>query len=168
MSNKSVDVKYIDFSKAFDKVDHRLLLEPLKAHQFGDGILLWIESFLKNRKQKIKVNGTLSKDATVISGIPQGTILGPLLFILLISPLSQLLAHSRISSYVDDTKIIQGHIDDNYGRLQQDLEELYKWVDLNNMALNGENFFPMAITPYLPNTGIIVDLLSPSKTRSKI
>ena len=68
---------YLDFSKAFDKVDHQLLIKKLQRYGVSGKLLKWIESFLSNRMQKVAVDGCLSYVCRVLSGIPQGSVLGP-------------------------------------------------------------------------------------------
>ena len=89
-----------------------------------------------DRTQTVRVDGKLNDEKRVISGIPQGTILGPLLFILFISPMSNILQCSMISSFADDTKIIAPRS----ANLQKDLNDIYDWVHSNNMEFNGSKF----------------------------
>ena len=97
----------LDYAKAFDKVDHRLLLEKLKRYGFHPKILSWIESFLANRTQHVVVNGAASIAAIIISGVPQGSVLGPLLFILFIDDMQHCIKYSVIRFFADDTRILK-------------------------------------------------------------
>ena len=79
-----VDVVYLDFQKAFDKVPHQRLLLKLKAHGIGNDVINWIEKWLTHRKQRVIVDGEISNWKSVLSGVPQGSVLGPILFLIYI------------------------------------------------------------------------------------
>ncbi len=81
-SGSNADVFYLDFAKAFDKVPHARLLEKLRSKGVGGQLLKWIEDWLKGRTQRVRVGGELSEDCSVESGVPQGTVLGPPLFVI--------------------------------------------------------------------------------------
>ena len=142
MSNgECVDVVYLDFAKAFDKVDHGVLLEKLRRIGIAGPLLKWIEEFLKDRSQNIAVEETISKDSSVVSGVPQGSVLGPLLFLVHIGDMSNVIQHSTVSSFADDTRIVRSikSVEDCI-LLQQDLEEIYEWAKQTNMFFNGSKF----------------------------
>ena len=102
-----VDVVYFDFAKAFDSVNHDIILQKLK-HKFGiDGLLLkFMAEYLQGRTQRVSINGSLSDDLPVHSGVPQGSILGPLLFVLFNYDINDMVsAGTDIVMYADDIKI---------------------------------------------------------------
>ena len=140
-SGKNVDVVYLDFAKAFDKLDFNITLQKLKSLGIDGKIGRWIHSFLTNRHQQVVVNGEKSDPAPVISGVPQGSVIGPLLFLILIGDIDQEVAHSFISSFADDTRIGNGiQTNEDASQLQQDLDKVYQWATRNNMTFNDTKF----------------------------
>ena len=142
LEDKSVaDVIYLDFSKAFDKVDHYILLQKLEKIGIKGRLLQWIENFLTSRTQVVAVDGSLSEIEGVISGVPQGTVLGPLLFLVHIGDIDSTLRYATASSFADDTRIMMkvGSSED-CNKLQQDLESVYQWARINNMTFNENKF----------------------------
>jgi len=99
-----VDVIFLDFAKAFDKVPHRRLLAKLQAHGMDGQVVRWIASWLRGRKQRVSLDGYSSRWADVLSGIPQGSVLGPLLFLTFINDLEDGIMNT-ILKFADDTKI---------------------------------------------------------------
>lgn len=137
----NVDVVYLDFSKAFDKVDFNIVLNKFKSLGIGGRIHTWLTSFLTNRLQSVIVDGVLSDPKPVLSGVPQGSVLGPLVFLVLIGDIDDDVIHSIVKSFADDTRATKNinSIDDTK-KLQEDLEKIYKWTVDNNMALNDTKF----------------------------
>ena len=124
-----VDSIYFDFSKAFDTVPHQRLSVKMKAYGIEGKILSWIEAFLSGREQVVRVNGELSNPEPVISGIPQGSVLGPLLFVLYINDLPDVVK-SNILLFADDTKIFQQVSSREDALLiQEDINALECWSD---------------------------------------
>ena len=140
-NNQDFDSIYLDYAKAFDKVDHRLLIKKLHLYGISDNVINWIESFLSNRTQTVVVDGFKSFVAFIISGVPQGTVLGPILFLIFINDMDNCVAHSIVRLFADDTRVskaISCALD--VPKLQHDLDAIVKWSNQNNMALHEEKF----------------------------
>ena len=134
----SVDVVYLDFSKAFDKVPHKRLIAKLSAAGVRGNILQWIEAWLSNRKQRTVLNGKCSEWTDVLSGVPQGSVLGPLLFIVFINDIDGVIdMYTMISKFADDTKLFRiVNSDADRAALQADIDKLFKWSCEWNMLFN--------------------------------
>ena len=139
---KSTDTIYLDFAKAFDKVDHNILCHKIKRLGITGKVGVWIREFLVGRSQQVSANGALSSPSPVISGVPQGTVLGPVLFILMIEDLDSDLIHSIASKYADDTRVTaRVSNQDEAECFQAELDDkIYPWGPANNMLLNGDKF----------------------------
>ena len=85
----TVDVIYLDFQKAFDKVPHERLILKLKSHGMGNSIISWIEQWLNDRRQMVVVDGEVSSWNPVLSGVPRGSVIGPILFLVYINDLEE-------------------------------------------------------------------------------
>ena len=97
---------YMDMSKAFDKVDHTLLLNKLRTNFLISGNLLsWFRSYLLSRRQRVTLLGTSPPEMDVTSGVPQSSILGPILFLLYVSDLPDVVVNSKVASFANDTKL---------------------------------------------------------------
>ena len=128
---KTVDIIYCDFMRAFDRVPHERLLEKISRCGIKGNYLGWMKEFLMNRRQRVVVNGVASDWRDVISGVPQGSVLGPLLFVIYINDLPSCMENgSQIYLYADDTKILKA-IEEENGccRLQRDLNNMKKWTE---------------------------------------
>ena len=101
-----VDVIYLDFQKAFDKVPHQRLILKLKSHGMGNSIINWIEQWLTDRRQRVVVDGEVSSWKSVLSGVPQGSVLGPILFFVYIDDLEDGVT-GNILKFADDTKLFR-------------------------------------------------------------
>jgi hypothetical protein len=137
----NVDVIYLDFAKAFDKVDHIILLTKLHNAGVRGKVFEWIKNFLQNRTQSVTVNGETSDPVEVLSGVPQGTVLGPLLFLVMANDLSRNCEHSSVSCFADDTRVL-GTVKgiEDLQNVQTDLNEIIKWAGENNMQFNESKF----------------------------
>ena len=137
-SNDCVDVVYTDFSKAFDSVPHQRLLRKLKKKGVTGKLLAWIAAFLNNRHQQVRVDDEFSTWKRVKSGIPQGSVLGPILFVIFINDMPDVV-ESICQLFADDAKIFDtvNLRNPNSGdRLQRDIDSVSKWSDKWQLPFN--------------------------------
>ena len=133
-----MDVLYLDYSKAFDKVPHVRLIRKMEAHGIKKDLLNWIQNWLNNRRQRVIINGCKSDWLTVLSGVPQGSVLGPLAFIIFINDLDDAVKLLTIlNKFADDSKA--GHVirsQNDQITLQNALNALCKWASDWGMQFN--------------------------------
>ena len=137
---KEVCAVFFDYRKAFDSVPHLPLLKKLENLGFNDHILHWIISgYLTSRSQTVVVNGESSLPAPVISGVPQGSVLGPLLFLIYINDLTEINLRdgAKITLYADDVLLFRViNSPEDFDRLQNDIDEVGNWSSINFLTLN--------------------------------
>jgi ribonucleases P/MRP protein subunit RPP40 len=122
-----IDVIYLDFQKAFDKVPHRRLISKLHAVGIEGQVAVWIENWLANREQRVVLNGNMSEWCSVISGVPQGSVLGPLLFLIYINDIDVCVS-SKLLKFADDAKLFRVVSSvDEVEKLRNDLTNLCSW-----------------------------------------
>lgn len=138
-SGKEVDCVFLDMSKAFDKVDHSLLLRKLECLNIHSDVLAWIGNYLDDRKQCVLLKGCSPNNAPVTSGVPQGSVLGPLIFLTYINDIRSNIS-SRFKLFADDCVIYRViEEDDDYLKLQLDLDQVSNWCSDWRMELNAKN-----------------------------
>lgn len=148
--NIPFDTIYLDFSKAFDKVPHTRLGKKINRLGITGKLLLWIKDFLHHRTQSVKINNAISAKKPITSGIPQGSVLGPILFLIFINDLPDEIT-STVKIFADDTKIFRAI---NSGRdqihLQEDLDRLLNWSKTWLLPFNIEKCKIIHYGPYNP------------------
>ncbi|EYB81471.1 hypothetical protein Y032_0383g386 [Ancylostoma ceylanicum] len=142
-NGKSIDIVYFDLSKAFDKVNHRLLLLKLKTLGVDYSLLKWFECYLKNRHMTVKVSNSFSETYECPSGVPQGGVLSPLLFLIYTMDLPSLLKVSpliRVQIYADDIKIYapydEASADSAHSALSRSIEAMLHWSQEHGLPVN--------------------------------
>ena len=143
---------FVDYSKAFDLINHDILLVKLRSYRFPDNVVKLLQSYLLNRKQCVTVNNSTSSQLTLTNGVPQGSILGPLLFLIFVNDLPEAVgSDSTIHAYADDTTFKASANIDNAPlelerRLQEYMDKLSKWSSENGMVLNAVKTNALLIT----------------------
>ena len=130
---------FLDMSKAFDCVDHNILLQKMLTYGVRGNAFSWFKSYLSERHQRVEFNGTLSENTCKVEcGVPQGSILGPLLYLIYINDINQCLTHCHVTLYADDTTLIvtAKTYEDLYRFVNEDLSALSKWLCLNKLTMN--------------------------------
>lgn len=126
----------LDFRKAFDKVPHNLLILKLTRYKFDSRVIVWIKEWLRSRSSVVKVNGQTSKEFEVLSGVPQGSVLGPLLFLIYINDMPLTIKNSECRLYADDTLLCYDWSTGGIIGLQNDIDSLYEWSVMWHMPFN--------------------------------
>ena len=134
-NNDEVDIIYLDFCKAFDKVLHRRLLQKLYAYGIRGKVHSWVQEFLTDRKQRVIVNGSQSTWKNVTSGIPQGSVLGPVLFLVFINDFPDII-NVLIKLFADDAKLYSIVTSENDNRVQFSLNTAVDWANVWRMIFN--------------------------------
>ena len=161
---KIIGCVMVDFRKAFDLVDHQILLKKLQSYKCDSSCLSWMRLYLFNRTQRVAINNELSDSSAVNCGVPQGSILGPPLFLLFINDLP-LTLHDTISwvdLYADDTTIYEQNVDIStlQSNLQKSLNLFYDWCRKNGMVLNTLKTKVMLITSRQKRNNLYESVLS--------
>ena len=141
---KTIDEKkfgcgvFIDLKKAFDTVNHDILLQKLEHYGIRDVALSWFKSYLTDRKQYVHINGVDSETKDITCGVPQGSVLGPLLFLLYINDLPNISKKLKFYLFADDTNIYfeSADLKSLEKTMNKELEKLHEWLCLNRLSLN--------------------------------
>ena len=139
-NNKNAGAVLTDLSKAFDSLNHELLLAKLEAYGFDESSLNFVHSYLADRKQRTKVNNDFSSWATINAGVPQGSILGPLFFNIYMNDIFWFTPAVNIANYADDSTpyTTSNDIETLLEILQKNTEILMKWFNENYMKSNND------------------------------
>lgn len=155
--NYHVLVIYIDFKKAFDTLCHIRIIQMLEKIGLRSQILEWFKSYLSDRAFKVKICNTFSQPTQISYGVPQGSILGPLLFIIYVNDMLSVLKHSTGYQYADDTAIIVTHreLQTAVQTMQSEFNEVVRWCHDNGLIINANKTKLMHIRPpHIPRTHI--------------
>ena len=147
-NNKLVGTIFLDLTKAFDLVNHSILIDKLKCYNVSVSAVKWFESYLTDRSQKVCVSGKFSNSLKISSGVPQGSVLGPILFILYINDVPFHLQQSSTDMFADDTTItVKGEsLLDIKSQMQSELHVVEDWCKHNAMILNAQKTKAMCIS----------------------
>jgi hypothetical protein len=144
-SSGGVRIAAVDFSKAFDRVTHTSILDACHRFEVPRQIVHLIASYLHNRVQRVTVNGKSSDYVSIVSGVPQGSIIGPILFSLVIDSFTTVCDNSIVVKYADDLTILHFLRDESDDRLQDEVDNISSWSVTNNLSINHSKSFVMDI-----------------------
>jgi len=152
-NKKTTAAAFVDFTKAFDTVDHAILLEKLKIKGIHGQTLDWLANYLGERSQQTRIGEVLSQAANIKCGVPQGSVLGPLLFLVYIDDLKEWIAEDSINLFADDTVITDSNRDEGTAikNLTAKLECLSEWCQVNKTTVNLGKTKVMLFTPGTKN-----------------
>ena len=137
-NNQITHTVFIDFKKAVDTINHKILLNKLKRLGFHQNAIKWFQNYLTNRTQRTFANKLISSELPIICGVPQGSILGPLMFLIYINDLTTCIKHSQCRLFADDTVLYVscGSSSEAKVNLQADLDNLSQWCQKNQLTIN--------------------------------
>ena len=124
----------LDFSKSFDRINYKILISKMRKLDINESITNWVVDFLSGRKQRVKISGVFSDWLPVNGGVPQGTVLGPILFLIMVNDL--VVDHYRRWKFVDDTSVSEVINKNEMGKMQCLVNDINTWCMKNDMKLN--------------------------------
>lgn len=148
MDKKIVGLLFVDFSKAFDLVDHKIILQKLSEYNFHKSSLDWFTSYLTDRKQIVKANDTTSEEGALTTGVPQGSILGPIIFLMSINDMPLYGSLSDITIFADDAteSVFANTVMEVETKLQEKANDIETWSSDNKMVVNVDKTKTMLIS----------------------